>query len=354
MSYACRILAIDGGGIRGAIPATILTQIEAALGKPIYQCFDIIAGTSTGGLIALALTTPVIKGNQPTPPMAAADVLNMYMNDEGDIFKKQTGNNGATYQSIAPWLQSILGKLTLSQAAQLLPSLGHAAPKQVLTTCYTINGAPAANIGPYLFNWVDAFASAADNYYVWEAALATSSAPTYFPLAQVGQGATNGSSATGRRGADGGVVANNPALYALAWAWKLGLCATIKDVLVVSLGTGLYNAAIQIGNGGNWNTYYWGDGKDVNNNPAVPLLDVLSNSNVLAPDAQLQYTMPPGNYYRLEPAVSYAESQMDGTDTAALKQTAVQYTSPGGQGYNAYQSVIEALGPTAGLFRKVG
>ena len=65
MSFACKILAIDGGGIRGVIPAYILQQIEGVLGKPLYQCFDVVAGTSTGGMITLGLTTPTASGSPP-------------------------------------------------------------------------------------------------------------------------------------------------------------------------------------------------------------------------------------------------------------------------------------------------
>ena len=51
-----RILSIDGGGIRGIIPAIVLAEIEKRTQKPIYQLFDLIAGTSTGGLLASGLT----------------------------------------------------------------------------------------------------------------------------------------------------------------------------------------------------------------------------------------------------------------------------------------------------------
>lgn len=56
------ILSIDGGGIRGIIPATILAYIEEQTGKRIFQLFDLIAGTSTGGIIALGLTMPPSAG----------------------------------------------------------------------------------------------------------------------------------------------------------------------------------------------------------------------------------------------------------------------------------------------------
>lgn len=50
-----QVLSLDGGGIRGLVLIQILMEIEAALGKPIQECFDWIGGTSTGGILALAL-----------------------------------------------------------------------------------------------------------------------------------------------------------------------------------------------------------------------------------------------------------------------------------------------------------
>jgi len=50
-----KILSIDGGGIKGVFPAAFLAEIEEKLGEPIIDYFDLIAGTSTGGIIALGL-----------------------------------------------------------------------------------------------------------------------------------------------------------------------------------------------------------------------------------------------------------------------------------------------------------
>ncbi len=52
-----KVLAIDGGGIRGIIPAVILSELQKRLGKELWQAFDLIAGTSTGGIIALGIGT---------------------------------------------------------------------------------------------------------------------------------------------------------------------------------------------------------------------------------------------------------------------------------------------------------
>ena len=52
-----KVLSIDGGGIRGIIPAVILGEMQKRLGKDIYNFFDLIAGTSPGGIIALGIGT---------------------------------------------------------------------------------------------------------------------------------------------------------------------------------------------------------------------------------------------------------------------------------------------------------
>ncbi len=350
MSYQCKILAIDGGGIRGVIPAYILQQLEASLGKPIFQCFDIIGGTSTGGIIALGLTTPV-----PYLPYSASQVLNFYLADESDLFVYQSSGDGfeAKYYGtcpgnpptgIEPWLQSKLTTtMTLAQAQQVLSQSGQPIPKQVFTTCYTINGASGINIGPYLFNWLAAKSNSGDNYCVWEAARATSAAPTYFPIAQVGIGTTNGSQATARWAVDGGVAANNPALYGLVQSQQMGLWSDLSEVLIVSLGTGLYNVGIQIEGDGNWGAVQWGAGFDSNGYPTSPLLNVLSMSNVLAPHQQLTMLLPTTSYYRLEPVIPYSESTLDGTNSQALLNTAIAYIAPGGDGYNNFQAIVQAL-----------
>ncbi|MGB6944850.1 MAG: patatin-like phospholipase family protein, partial [Bryobacteraceae bacterium] len=53
-----KILCIDGGGIRGIIPAVVLAEIERRTARPIAHLFNLIAGTSTGGILAIGLTIP--------------------------------------------------------------------------------------------------------------------------------------------------------------------------------------------------------------------------------------------------------------------------------------------------------
>ena len=50
-----KVLSIDGGGIRGLIPAVVLAELEGRTGRRIAELFDLVAGTSTGGILAGAL-----------------------------------------------------------------------------------------------------------------------------------------------------------------------------------------------------------------------------------------------------------------------------------------------------------
>ena len=70
------ILSIDGGGIRGIIPASTLVALEQQLGKPVRECFDFVAGTSTGALIAAAVSAGV----------SATRILEIYTQRAGEIF----------------------------------------------------------------------------------------------------------------------------------------------------------------------------------------------------------------------------------------------------------------------------
>ena len=78
------ILSISGGGIRGIIPAIILSHIEKHVGKPISKCFDLIAGTSTGGIIATLLSVP--ENNK--PKYSASQVVELYKQFGTQVFKK--------------------------------------------------------------------------------------------------------------------------------------------------------------------------------------------------------------------------------------------------------------------------
>lgn len=80
-----KILSIDGGGIRGLIPALVLAEIEQATGKRISELFDLIVGTSTGGILALALN---IKDTNGKAKYSAEDLTKIYLERGKNVFDK--------------------------------------------------------------------------------------------------------------------------------------------------------------------------------------------------------------------------------------------------------------------------
>src|SRR4051794_2952021 len=79
------VLALDGGGIRGVIPARALEALEQRMRRPVGKLFDMVAGTSTGGIIALGLTKPSMPRGT-APAFAASELLDLYMNLGRTIF----------------------------------------------------------------------------------------------------------------------------------------------------------------------------------------------------------------------------------------------------------------------------
>src|ERR687887_2923433 len=75
-----KVLAIDGGGIRGLIPALVLAEIERRTQRPIARLFDLVAGTSTGAILACTLTQP--------DAMPAARAADLYVEEGPQIFHR--------------------------------------------------------------------------------------------------------------------------------------------------------------------------------------------------------------------------------------------------------------------------
>jgi patatin-like phospholipase/acyl hydrolase len=95
----CRILSIDGGGVRGIIPARLLQALEERTQKPVHQLFDLIVGTSTGGLIALALSCPTTENK---PRYSAKNVVDFYLKQSPLIFPRSFFRKGKRFK--AKWI----------------------------------------------------------------------------------------------------------------------------------------------------------------------------------------------------------------------------------------------------------
>src|SRR5918911_2084162 len=80
-----RVLSIDGGGIRGLLPATLVGEIEARTGKATHELFELMVGTSVGGITVMGLTVP--DGKDPRRPRySAAELVEFYAEDAPRIF----------------------------------------------------------------------------------------------------------------------------------------------------------------------------------------------------------------------------------------------------------------------------
>jgi uncharacterized protein len=85
MSNRVNVLSIDGGGIRGIIPAMVLADLEQRTGRRISSMFQLLAGTSTGGILALGLTQP---GSDGQPEYRASQLVELYEREGRNIFKR--------------------------------------------------------------------------------------------------------------------------------------------------------------------------------------------------------------------------------------------------------------------------
>jgi predicted acylesterase/phospholipase RssA len=219
------ILAVDGGGIRGIIPARILQELEARMGRPAAELFDLVAGTSTGGIIALGLAAPGPGGR---PAFGAGDLLELYREHGRDIFPQSllgrvrslAGMAGPRYP-VAPLeglLRERFGATMLSEALT-----------EVVVPGYDLSGP-----SPFFFKRRYAQDAAhAWDVPMWLVARATSAAPTYFEPAELPAFEGEGAHAL----VDGGVFANNPAAAAYADALELA-AGPETEIHVVSIGTG--------------------------------------------------------------------------------------------------------------------
>ena len=206
-----RILSVSGGGIFGLIPALVLQEIEARTGKACADIFDLIAGTSTGGIIACGLVARV----------PASRLVDLYENHGAAIFDASLGRDIATVDGINGPKYSALTLESLLQAALGTCTLrGVGGPKLLVPTS-------RCNLAPTAF-WFKSWDG--PDFLLWQVARATSAAPYYFPVAVIG-------SMDGQQHicADGGLFANNPEDYATGCAQDLW---PREDLSMLSLGTG--------------------------------------------------------------------------------------------------------------------
>jgi len=225
-----KILSIDGGGIRGVIPAMILQRIEEKLNKPIARVFDYIAGTSTGGVISLLLAKPQ-TGSKTEPMYFAKDIVELYTDHGRDMFRR---SRGYQVQTLNGWLRNKYPEQSVLSTLQGYLDRGkRSTMKEALTRVFLTSYDIERRRHVYLRSYGSV------DFYMSDAARATAAAPAYFPSVKI----TNTRGDLTYHLIDGGLVANNPSLMALADAIRMNEPG--NKYLMVSLGTGSYEEPIR-------------------------------------------------------------------------------------------------------------
>lgn len=241
-TFPKRILALDGGGIRGALTLGYLQRIEDILRKQhgdeksfrLSQYFDLIGGTSTGSIIAACLAIG----------MSVNEIKNMYMDLGEKIFAKkykwwkvfEIGDMlkaGYNSQPLEDELQKVFGTDTTLASDRILTGLCIVAKRADTNSVWPMINHPGGK-------YYDSVDGRNKDILLWKAVRASAAAPTYFlpQIIDVGGGLSEAAFV------DGGVsMANNPSLQLLMVAtmngfpfkWKWGE----ENLMVVSVGTGM-------------------------------------------------------------------------------------------------------------------
>ena len=266
-----RIMSIDGGGIRGIIPATILKRliINPRLGDLLNKV-DLVAGTSTGGLLALGIA------NGMNPEV----MQNIYVNEGGNIFddswiddlKDLGGLSGADYdiRNLEKVLKRIFGNTKLKDLQ-----------KKVLVTAFDLDNESTDKKTrcwkPKIFHNFKGEDSDGEEY-AYKVGLYTSAAPTFFPTVD--------------GYIDGGVFASNPSMCAVSQSQDsrfIPLPPKFNEIVLLSLGTGMSMTYIK-GKNLDWGYAQW----------IKPLISLMMDGVNGIADYECKQILK-DNYYRLSP-----------------------------------------------------
>ena len=296
-----KVLCIDGGGIRGLIPALVLEEIERRTGRRIAELVDLVAGTSTGGILACGLTRPGPDGR---PRFSAQELAGIYVEEGPSIFRRSLLKR---IFSVEGWVDERYEDDGLNAA--LARYLGDAslsdALADVLVTAYDIHDRLA-----FFFRSARARDDPTYDFPLVQVARATGAAPSYFEPAE----ATDVAGARTYPLIDGGVYAGNPSMCAYADVVAAGRAGELE--LMLSLGTGAHTRAYSFEQARRWGQLEW----------ARPMLGMVFDG--VADTIEFEVTTLMGDrYVRLQTELRLASDDFDDAsehNLAALRTEAEQ------------------------------
>ncbi|MCU1305052.1 MAG: putative Patatin-like phospholipase [Candidatus Sulfotelmatobacter sp.] len=272
-----QILSLDGGGIKGIFSAAILTALEQDLGVRVVDHFDLIAGTSTGGIIAIGLGLG----------LSPRQIVQFYMEHGPSIFP----GSSSLWRCSLHWLRRKYSADPLEAALKRCfgDRLFGESKKRLVV--------PSYNLGEddvYIFRTPHHARLNRDlRVPAWKVARATTAAPTYFPSFR---------GIDSQRLIDGGVWANNPTMVALVESYGT-LAVPLADTHILSIGTtdpvnsrhSRLDASGMLG---------W----------SKAAIDVVMRGQTIAARNQARFLVGEHNYFRLDPVVPSSEFCLDGID----------------------------------------
>jgi uncharacterized protein len=265
-----RVLSIDGGGIRGIIPAVVLCELERRARKPARELFDLVAGTSTGGIIGCALALG----------RSAEEIVRLYVDEGPEIFHRTLGRRITTGDGLLDERYDD-GALVAALDAYLGTAILRDAQVDLLITAYDLHARETIFFKSWREEW--------QGVRMRDAARATAAAPTYFEPLLLGE----------RSLVDGGVFATNPAMCAYAEAARLRDGAA-GDLRIVSLGTGRLTRRIDHDEAKEWGQLGW----------VRPVIDVVFDGVASAVDYQLDHLLG-ARHHRFQVTLDRASDSLD-------------------------------------------
>jgi len=318
-----RILSIDGGGMRGIVAARMLEFIQQGLDQPIANYFDLIAGTSTGAILAAGIAIG----------MSPSELYQLYLNKGQTIFPYSSWFNPRRvglilkYGLSAPKFSDdglvsvIQSEIGLDKTLADVSAQGAFSNRKLMLTSYdTVQRLPVLFKSWHPHQW---YASVP----LWEACVCSASAPTYFPAHPLR--VKHDQAIVTHSMVDGGVGANNPTAWAVAEAvgllrtkqvtqgnTALSLDRIINEISVLSLGTGALMRSLLWREVRGWGLIEW----------APRIVDVVMD----APNDIYEYisqeivttagTERTQRYLRLQPELNQKFGAIDNATPAYLKQ----------------------------------
>ena len=284
------ILSIDGGGIKGITSAIVIAALEKAIkvysGNPaaaLSDYFQMIAGTSTGSILTGIYLCPDEKGKA---RFTAEDAVKLYQNHGSEIFQSSLfyrfqslfGLHRSKFKNVNLYkiLDEYFGDIRLSQLR-----------KPCLIPSFEIHSDSA-----YFFNTVSAQKDINNDFYLKDAILASTAAPTYFPPVEV-------ASMTHHlyQMVDGGVCCNNPSLCAFVEAMKMPMFTSFENVNIFSVGNVSREQTLSYCNARKWGLVNW----------APPLIKIFMDASTQTVDYQMKMLYNSmehrNNYIRIEKIV---------------------------------------------------